>query len=78
VAPARDELAAFALRVEQATDGAEVAHVHDRAAGLAGGVEQLLDVRDGRVHAAQGQRTAEVFFLGIDDHRLAWLRLAAA
>jgi hypothetical protein len=30
---AGDELAAFALRVEQATHGAEVAHMHDRAAG---------------------------------------------
>ena len=64
---ARDEFAALALRVEQATDGAEVTHVHDRPTGGTGSGNQLFDVRDSRVHAAQGQRATEIFFLGIDD-----------
>ncbi|VVN39800.1 hypothetical protein PS681_05988 [Pseudomonas fluorescens] len=64
---AGDEFAAFALRVEQATDGAEVTHVHDRPTGCTGCGNHLFDVRDGRVHAAQGQRATEILFLGIDD-----------
>ena len=43
--------------------------MHDRPAGSAGSGHQLLDVRDGGIHAAQGQRTTEVFFLGIDDDK---------
>ncbi|MCY1179878.1 hypothetical protein D9M73_202970 [compost metagenome] len=64
---ARNELSTYALWVEQPAEGTEVADMHDRPAGGAGSGEQLLDVRDSFIHAAQGQGTAEVFFLGIDD-----------
>lgn len=64
---ARNELAALALWVEQPAMGAQVAHMHDWPPGGPGCAEQLPDVRDCRIHAAQGQGAGKVFFLGIDD-----------
>ncbi|MCY1448531.1 hypothetical protein D9M71_652070 [compost metagenome] len=62
-----NELTAWPLWVEQTTDGAKVAHVDDRAAGLARRFEHFSDVRHSLVHARQRQRTAQVLFLRVDN-----------
>jgi len=65
---AGNEFAALALWVKQAADGAQVAHMHDRATGVARRSDQLLDIAHRRIHAREGEWTAEVFLLGVDDH----------
>ncbi len=66
---ARNEFAALALGVKQAAHGTQVAHMHNRAPGTARCGHKLLDVLYRRVHAREGERAAEVFFLGVDDHQ---------
>lgn len=65
---AGNELAALALWVKQAAHGAQVAHMLNWATGVARRGDQLLDIADRRVHAREGEWTAEVFLLRIDDH----------
>ncbi|MNN61953.1 hypothetical protein D3C81_1772160 [compost metagenome] len=64
-----EELAALALRVEHAAVDAQMVHVDDRRAVVARAVQQQADLRHGGFDAGQGQHTATVFLLGIDDYQ---------
>ncbi len=64
-----DEASARALRVEQATGDAQVAHVQHRGTEVACGIEQGGDLADRGFHVRQLQGTAAVLFLGVDDQQ---------